>query len=412
MKITNITTNKIQNNTISNTNFQKNYQNNTQDKINYTKAPNNPKYYQISNNISFCSSSYFIAKPTKTGITIQIPMDSKDKITLNFSLDEAKIFLNDNGTIDNKIVERYIEIFKEFYAARKEIYEQQKEMLERTIKESNRNKIISLNTKEDLDNAHKIASNDEERYMECYLSNINDDCERKKAAETFLSSLEEKMAKSTHTIAKEALYLITISKLSDDKDDKANEKKAQIASAIAGYEEINFGKYFDDLIQNSTDENGNFDLDLCYKISKLLLLSYYSPEAEYEIENLSSIVNFLKEKDPKNYEESYNAILYLSEQGIINLSYGNDNLSTFLNCYNPKTNSFDNKAPRILLEFFDKGSQWIYKNIDDLNEDNIDYYAQELQVMANEYFSLIRNQKTGEIIKDYLSVDEFFEAYA
>ena len=108
--------------------YSKNYIQNSYE-IHNVHAPNNPKYYQVFNNISFGSNAHFyaITKRTSKGtsVVIQIPTENEDRIKLEFSPQEAGIFLNENDIIDNRMVETFVEIYTKFYTVQKEKQEEE-----------------------------------------------------------------------------------------------------------------------------------------------------------------------------------------------------------------------------------------------------------------------------------------------
>ena len=416
MKITKISSSeqKAYTHHILNTNQKHEIQNSYE--IRNVHAPNNPKYYQVFNNISFGSNAnfYAITKRTNKGtcVVIQIPTESEDRIKLEFSPQEASIFLNKNGFIDNKMVEVFVEIFTKFYTVEKEKHDKDAKVLGKIIKESSKNKVTIINEAIDNENLRKINFTSEDDYLETYLSNIQDDSRRKKVAESFLEKSKERYSKSVHTTGKITLYLMYLSRTDNGVDLSDFDRKTEIVTSMVGLGESCEGDYFEELLKNSKDSDGNFDIDLCHKISKLLYSVYYSPTPIEDIKNIAQHIECIREKDPQNFKQSYQELLNLTEVGILNHSYNSDNFGLFLNCFNPKTSVFEGYTVELLLDFFDKCLEWYNENIEEVDNENQTECSGYIQSMANEYFSLIRNQQTGEIIENCLSIDEFFDAYS
>ena len=394
--------------------YSKNYIQNSYE-IHNVHAPNNPKYYQVFNNISFGSNAHFyaITKRTSKGtsVVIQIPTENEDRIKLEFSPQEAGIFLNENDIIDNKMVETFVEIYTKFYTVQKEKHEEESKLLKRIIQESSKNKVIVIDREIDNESLRTFKGVSENNFIEAYLSNIQDDLRRKEIAESFLEKNEKRYAKSIHSAGKTALYLMHLSKTNNGIDLSDFDKKAEIVTSIVGFGESCEGDYFKELIENSKDENGNFDIDLCHKISELLPTVYYSPTPKEDIENIAQRIECLKDKDPKNFEKSYEALLNMAEIGIIKLSLYSDNFNQFLNLFNPKTGVFEEQTIPLLIDFTDSCLDWYSDNVQEVDEENATECAEYIQTMANEYFSLIRDYQTGEIIENPLSIGDFFNAY-
>lgn len=385
------------------------------------KSPNNPKYYQAANNINFTSNANFIAltrgkKGTPKGVIVQIPFEDGDRITLEFEQEEAKVFLDKEGAIDNKTLKAFVEIYSEFYEKTKEKSQKERIFLLSVLNDNTSNKLRAINpfneTKQALESS---MGADADNYLETFLMNIRDKEERKNLASQCLKNCEDNFAKSSHTCAMEALYIISLSKNEDGLDLSNFETKTQIAVIIANFNKRVNENCFNTIIQNSKDKNGEFDISFCLKMTKIILHLFNLDEPKKMIEKLAKTLRKIEEKDPKNSSETIVTLTKFIEDGALDFSDKSDDISCFMNCFNPITEKYDKKAKELLEEFFEMLGYW-YEENKPQDEMDLEYFEENYKNISlkaiEEYFNSVRNPKTGEIKENHITPADFLENYS
>ncbi|MBQ4646849.1 MAG: hypothetical protein IJB79_05835 [Candidatus Gastranaerophilales bacterium] len=418
--------NKLDRNTIKVNQYSRNKLNKKENSFltienNYAKAPSNPKYYQIANNISFCSNVHFLAIPIGhknkiEGIILQIPTQDNDRITLEFEENEAQLFLNQFGQIDNNIVKAYVEIYTKYYSIQKAKYEKEKEFLLKVLNDNSPNKFISLNPFEERKHAFEESFKaDNDDYIENYLLNIKDKNERKSLAAQCLTNCEENFAKSSHTCAAEAMFIIALSKTPQGLDLSNYEIKNEIAVIIANFSKRVDLNCFDLIIENSQDKNGNFDIDFCLKLSRIILHLFNDIDPREQIENVASTLRYIQEKDSKNYIQATFALTSFIQDGAMDFSADSEDIQTFYNCFNPISEKFEIEAQKILQNFYEILGSWYEENMPSEEEIGWDNYQKLYKTITNkiinDYFKEARDSQSGKIKENFATPGEYLSNY-
>lgn len=416
MKINRIS-NNIKNHTITSVKKNNNTINSDRPEFSYSKIPANPEYYQATRNINFLSNGGFLAIPSGTKkevrkITIHIPTQDDDKITLELDEKEAALFLNKDGQIDNKITSAFVEIYTEYYGRTKEKYKKERDFLLKILNDNSPNKLIAINPFQEMKQAfEETFEGDSESYIENFLPSIRDKDERKTLAAQYLRMIEENFAKSSHTCAVEAMHIIALSKTEDGLDLSNYATKNEIAVIIADFSKRVGYNCFDCIVENSKDSQGTFDIDTCLKISKIVLHLFPECDPRELIEKVGNTIKEIKEKDPKNYEHAIEVLTKIIENDGIDFSKDPNDIECFMECFNPINGNYDFESEKILLELFDIVGDWfesLTQNNSGRSEDN---FKKTVTKAIKSYFAFARDQQTGEIKKDFISPSEFLENY-
>jgi len=193
------------------------------------KAPSDPTYYQAINKIN--RQNHFIAYTKNNNVKLIIPFENRDSITLELSKDDlSDLLLNQNGSLDDESIDFFVELFKSFYKIRKEKYEKEKAILLSILNDNSVSKITALNSIENLNYALlKNIATPPEDYIHALLEDIYDNETRKTLAKIYLNRIEEDMAKSVITVAKEAMFILKLSKKEGFLDKSNLEEKTKLA---------------------------------------------------------------------------------------------------------------------------------------------------------------------------------------
>ena len=414
MKIQNISNKKIINYVQFTQKHNKNLKLKYQNEALQAKAPSNPKYYHATNNINFTSNTYYLAIPTKPktsstkGLVLQIPLEEDEKVTLEFEEDEAKYFFKKDGTLNSEAIESFVEIYGKFYRIRKEKYKKESSFLRGVLDDKTPNKIISLNPHEDTKNAFiKSCASDPDDYIETLLSNIIDREERKNLAEILLDKCKETFITSSHTIAMEALYIIALSLNEDDIDLSNLEKKNEIAVNIAAFSKDTETKCFKQIINSSKNHNGEFDIDFCLYLTRILVSQFSEKDAEEQIKEASLVLKNIIEKDPEHSIEAIEALIEFFIKDALSLD--EEETDCFMNCFNPINGEYEKDAQQILKDFFSILPNWYANNFS--FDKNYTSYRNVALTAIKDYFTQERNPVDGKLKENFKSPSDFLENY-
>lgn len=419
MKITKISGEKII--TLKPHQTNKKYQNTNiitnQNRQEKTSLP--PKYYQAINSISFGkNNNFYFAAPSydKNGkmhsLKFHIPFGDEESPRLVMQEKEVPYFQDENGYPDNKTIQFYIGLFKDYYGARRQKFAKDRDYLIDVLKGKEDKNIDSICPQENLSFALESANEaQDEDYLQTLIGNIHNPEQKKEMASRQMEIVRMNYIKSAITCAREAFYVLKLSKTEDGIDDSNLDIKRDIAILTANYVEDTGEECLDTIIEYSKDENGEFNLEVCYYISRLLLNILNQDTAESQIKLTSNCVKEIIKKDPQNYQKAMDALMEVQDKGGIDISQSEDDFKCFLNCFNPKTGKFDQKAFEKLKELFEATGTWWNENNADEIEDSYRTFSMVFRdiclVLIDEYFNESRNQFDGKIMDDAPNPFEF-----
>lgn len=248
--------------------------NTTNDNLN--ELPNLPKYYQAINSVYFSGNAKFLACPVKdknnkiTSIKIYIPTQNKDSSTFEFDEpDSIKLLSTKTGVIDNQTVSLFVELFNDYYKIAKQELEEEKIFLNQILKDDSQTFLLNA-SQNTLEAFEKTVEAGNKNYLKTLFSNIKDTRYRHELASVYLELIDEKIAQIAMTCAKEALMVLKLSKKDDIIDMSNMDIKRDIAVYCVNYSKLVQYNCSSLIIKNSSDKDGNIDLNFALKLAKTL----------------------------------------------------------------------------------------------------------------------------------------------
>ena len=403
--------NKIENNNLNQpiSKKQSNHKPITQELIqkDTNKTPNNPKYYQALNNISFKGEIGYLAMKTKDGIKLHIPYSKQEKLTLEFNQQEASIFLKE-GQIDNELIAYFVEIFNGLYLEKKRKHDKDIAFLNKVIEEKEEPTLYVIDPIDDSLKAFlQIDFEQDEDALKTFLYNTHDIKTRKLLAQNYLEDFETIIAKTPITTAQEALLVMQLSKTKDGFDNSNMNQKLKLA-VLLGQENLSKNiNLVPEFLKCITKEDGTYDLDLAEKV--LLLSSSCQYEEDFSPELIKKCTNIAKkisQFDEKDYSEAIRMLDAFHFSDKLNVFKYEKELDCFLNCFNPVTKRCDCEAKSLLLVALNDANEIIEESKSSLRTEQL----REVAISAvDDYFKAIKDKKTGKIKENYPSPYNFLK---